>query len=74
MGYSMRTKRYHYVEWFYWDNENKAAEELAGKELYDLLTDPQENNNIAVLPKHEAVMSRLSKQLKAGWRGALPKQ
>ena len=74
MGYSMRTKRYHYVEWFYWDDKNKVAKELAAKELYDHRTDPQENNNIAILPENIKIVNKLSEQLKAGWRAALPKK
>ena len=74
MGYSMRTKQYHYVEWYYWDNENKVAKELAAKELYDHEIDPQENTNIAEVPENIQIVKKLSKQLKAGWRKAIPKK
>ena len=74
MGYSMVTARYHYVEWRYWDNDKKRAGELAGVELYDNQKDPDENINIAGLSEHADIVEKLSKQLEAGWRAALPKQ
>jgi iduronate 2-sulfatase len=74
MGYSMVTPRYHYVEWRYWNNDEKTAGELAAVELYDNQADLYENNNIAVLPENEKIIEKLSKQLKAGWRAALNKK
>lgn len=71
MGYSMVTPRYHYVEWYHWDDENKIAFDLVGVELYDNQTDPQENVNIAANPENTELVSKLSKQLKAGWRAAV---
>ena len=38
------------------------------RELYDVLEDPFEYNNPAVNGAHEAVVTRLSRRLKAGWR------
>lgn len=73
MGYSMRTHRYHYVEWYYWDFDEKVATELVAKELYDHETDPHENVNIADDPKNKTLVVKLSKKLKAGWKAALPK-
>jgi len=72
MGYSMVTKRYHYVEWHFWDNEKKAAKELAAAELYNLDTDPDENINIADLPENREIVRNLSLQLKSGWQSAFP--
>jgi iduronate 2-sulfatase len=62
MGYSMVAKRYHYMEWFHWDDQNKTAGEKVGVELYDNQADPDENK--------ELVKSH-SRQLKAGWRGVV---
>jgi hypothetical protein len=73
MGYSMVTKRYHYVEWHYWDNEKKAPTGLAARELYDLNTDQDENINIADMPENKEILKKLSLQLKSGWQEALPR-
>ena len=71
MGYSMVAERYHYVEWFHWDNEKKIAYDQVGVELYDNQADPEENVNIAEKPENAELIARLSKQLKAGWREAI---
>ncbi|MBN2375081.1 MAG: sulfatase-like hydrolase/transferase [Sedimentisphaerales bacterium] len=73
MGYSMVTTKYHYVEWYYWDEVKQVAGDHVGTELYDLTLDPQENVNIANLPENIPKVIKLAKQLKAGWRAALPK-
>ena len=70
MGYSMVTERYHYVEWFTWDNEQKLTGDLVGMELYDLKVDPKENVSIAAYPENEELARTLSRQLKAGWQAA----
>jgi arylsulfatase A-like enzyme len=72
MGYSMVTDRYHYVEWHYWDNEKKISSGLAAKELYDVVTDPDENLNIAGIPENNEILRSLSQQLESGWKKALP--
>jgi iduronate 2-sulfatase len=74
MGYSMVTKRYHYVEWYHWDNATKTAGDLAAVELYDNRTDPEENINIADLPENTEIVRKLSQQLKAGWKAALHRE
>ncbi len=71
MGYSMVTSRYHYVEWYHWDDGKKIATNQVGMELYDNQVDPEENINIAGNPENVELVSKLSKQLKAGWRAAV---
>ena len=66
MGYAMRTDRYRYVEW-----QGKQGN-IVATELYDHQNDPQENQNIADRPQSRAIVEQLSRQLKAGWRGAKP--
>jgi len=68
MGYSMRTRRYRFTRWV--DRDDSARVEAV--ELYDHETDPQENVNIAGDPKNAALVEELTRQLVAGWRGALP--
>jgi arylsulfatase A-like enzyme len=70
MGYSMVTSRYHYVEWCHWDDATKTAGDLVAVELYDLLSDPDENTNIAGHPENAGTVRGLAEKLKAGWRVA----
>ncbi len=66
MGYTMKTDRYRYTEWQDADKKTVAAE------LYDHQTDPGENVNVADLPAHKDLVAELSRQLRAGWREAVP--
>lgn len=70
MGYSMVTKDYHYVEWYYFDWQKKLLGELVANELYDLKKDPKENHNIAIYPENKTLVESLSKKLNKGngWR------
>ncbi len=66
MGYSIRTERYRYTEW------SEPGKVPVGVELYDHERDAAENVNIAHLPEHNTIVAELSRQLKLGWRAALP--
>jgi iduronate 2-sulfatase len=68
MGYSVRTERYHYIEWI--DVKTKEAVAL---ELYDHSEDPYELTNLAGQKEKRSTVKRLSKLLKGGWKAALPK-
>ena len=72
MGYSMVTRRYHYVEWRYWDDETKTSGDVAAVELYDNRSDSDENTNVAGSPENAALIVQLAEQLRAGWRMARP--
>ncbi|NJN41511.1 MAG: sulfatase, partial [Flammeovirgaceae bacterium] len=72
MGYSMITDRYHYVEWYGWDQTNKEVLDFAATELYDLQNDPEENTNMANQIDKKELLDQLSKQLKRGWKNAQP--
>lgn len=74
MGYSMTTRRYHYVEWYYWDNVKKEHGDLSAIELYDHSVDPGENINIASDPGNRELIQKLSVQLEKGWKAARPDQ
>lgn len=65
-GHSIRTDRYRYTEWA------EPGKTPAARELYDHKLDPDENNNIADAPESKAVVTELSRKLKAGWKAALP--
>ncbi len=67
-GRSIRTDRYRFTRW----TAKNKPNEVAGLELYDHQTDPAENTNIAHLPENTELVRRLSTQLGAGWREALP--
>lgn len=68
MGYSMRTDRYRFTRWV--DREDHSK--VNALELYDHQVDPQENTNIAGKPANNELVYTLTRQLLAGWRGALP--
>ena len=61
MGYAIRTKNYRYVEWYQWNNGVKGK--LIAKELYDEITDPNENKNIIKDGRLNKVVAELSRQL-----------
>lgn len=67
MGRSIRTDRWRYTEWAI------AASENAGVELYDETADPKENVNVAGEDANQAAIAELKKQLKNGWKAAMPK-
>lgn len=73
MGYTIRTDRYRYVEWYNWNKEAKQPEDLIARELFDHKEDPDENVNIADLSSSKKLVSQLSLQLKKGWRYSKPK-
>ena len=64
LGNSIRTERYRYTEW--------GRNVRSGRELYDYDTDPDETINIADFPENAELVADLSKQLRAGWKAALP--
>ncbi len=70
MGNSMVTSRYHYVEWYPWDDATKTGGDIVAIELYDLDSDPEENINIAGQADQASIVRELSAQLEAGWRDA----
>lgn len=67
MGHCIRTDRYRYVEW-----KAKDSDDIAALELYDLKSDPEENNNISGLATNRDLLANLGSQLKAGWKAAVP--
>ena len=66
MGYTMRTERYRYTEWF------DRSEALVAHELYDYEIAPTETANLAGRPEYAGLAASLSRQLHAGWRAAQP--
>ncbi len=72
MGYSIKTKDHHYVEWYYWNASEGKRGKFVVSELFDSKKDPDENLNIANNKENAAIIKRLSKQLEEGWKKALP--
>ena len=70
MGYTMRTDRYRYVEWYNWVNDQRT--DLIAKELFDHVKDPEENTNLASSGKNKVLVNQFSEQLHKGWRYAKP--
>ncbi len=63
-GYSIRTTRYRYTEWF-----NGTTRLL---ELYDHSIDPDETNNVAALPEYANAVLSLQRALSKGGKADLP--
>ncbi len=73
MGYSMMTENWHYIKWYYWNDETKNREEWVANELFDIRNDSEENRNLAELPKYSKILSELNLQFNEGWQKAKPK-
>jgi arylsulfatase A-like enzyme len=72
MGYSMVTENFHYVEWRTWDHVvGKSGDEVVAVEIYDLRTDPEENQNVADWPDYQRQHRQLAAQLKQQWPKSL---
>nr|MCS5564921.1 DUF4976 domain-containing protein [Methylococcales bacterium] len=67
MGYAIRTHRYRYVEWRFWQSQRVTA-----RELYDHQNDPHETQNLASQAGHQNTLNPLSRLLADGWQAALP--
>ena len=67
MGRAMRTRRYRFIEW-----RDRIDGSLVATELYDHQNDPQENINVAQDPSLSELVQKLSSDLAAGWKAALP--
>lgn len=67
MGYTVRTDRYRYVEWYEWNAEQKTKGNFIARELFDHETDPQENINIANKAENENLIVQMSKSLSKGF-------
>lgn len=68
MGYTVRTDKYRYVEWYQWDKTNNTATTLLSKELFDEKADPQENVNLAGNKKYNTLMKSLNEQLRTNFK------
>jgi arylsulfatase A-like enzyme len=73
MGYSIRTVRYRYTEWWRTNSTNDTLnlhipiDPLpAHVELYDHFADPDESVNLAALPEHASLVAELSSLLNSG--------
>ena len=72
MGYSINTKKYHYIEWYAWSPETGTKGALKSMELFDNVSDPTETVNLAEEQKLSQVVAELTEQLALGWRKARP--
>lgn len=57
-GMSIRTPRHHFISWGYGEQ---------GEQLYDVVADPRESNNLVTEPASEAVLKRLRQQVLNHW-------
>ncbi len=66
-GYSVRNERFRYTEW-----HNHETGIIMARELYDLISDPLEMNNLAINPENEEILKKMAEILRSGWESALP--
>ncbi|MDO5968360.1 sulfatase [Flavivirga aquimarina] len=67
MGYTVRTDRYRYVEWYKWIKESNTRGDFIARELFDHDKDPQENINIANDGINKKLIKEMSEELKKGF-------
>ncbi|KQC31784.1 hypothetical protein AAY42_14895 [Flagellimonas eckloniae] len=72
MGYSINTKKYHYIAWYDWNEKTGVRGEFKGEELYDSENDPHETINVASNKEYDEIIQNLSAQLSEGWQSAIP--
>ncbi|XP_063823610.1 iduronate 2-sulfatase [Ostrinia nubilalis] len=67
MGYSIRTNRFRYTEWISFNITlfTRDWNKIYGLELYDYLKDPDETNNLSLLPDYRVTRKYLSKLLRS---------
>jgi len=65
MGYSIRTERYRYTEWYetYKSNVARDEKQLLAAEMYDYKDDYNETKNLLKSKDHAGIVSELSRQL-----------
>lgn len=73
MGYSIRTKTHRYTEWVEFNKDTSSPDwsKVLAKELYDLISDPEENVNVVEYQKNQSLGDLLSDALHSGWRSAI---
>jgi len=67
MGYSVRTERFHYIEWIDVNKERPVA-----RELYNHRLDPYELTNLAAKDEYKPILQQHHQLLEGGWKAALP--
>lgn len=71
MGYTMRTDKYRYVEWYDWNKDNTRGE-LLSRQLFDHDSDPQENQDLANQAQYKKTIDKLAGMMADGWKKAIP--
>lgn len=71
-GYAVRGERFKYVAWC--ANGVIKEENIHWRELYDLVADPEENNNLAGDPIYAAQIETMQAILEEGWQATIPDQ
>ncbi|MCD6331912.1 MAG: sulfatase, partial [Bacteroidales bacterium] len=62
MGYSIRTERFRYTEWYNWETK-----EFTANELYDHQSDQDENVNVAGHPEYNEIVRNLKRLIPCPW-------
>lgn len=70
MGYTIRTERFRYTEWVHFNHTTFQGDwnSVVAKELYDLISDVNEDVNLADRSELNDIKEGLRKDLILGWR------
>ncbi len=64
MGYTVRSDRFRFVEWYRWDGESDTRQEYLTSELYDHESDPLESVNVVNDPQYRSVVEEHQRALR----------
>lgn len=75
MGYTIKTRRYRYTLWLPFNHNTEKADWniTIAEELYNQEMDMEENSNVCSKEEYFQIKAELKRQLKYGWREALPR-
>lgn len=71
MGYTMKGEQMRYTEWIEY-NHSACLPNWSRVYARELYLDESDNNNVAGEEFYNPLIKKLSKELRKGWRGALP--
>lgn len=72
LGRSVRTESHRYTEWIEFADKDNDNAPVKFTELYNLETDPYEQNNLAGVEQEAAKQKEMAIMLSGGWKAALP--
>ena len=71
LGYTVRDKQFRYTEWLNFNNKTFCPDfkTILGKELYHIVKDPENNENVVGKAEYTEVVHKYSSLLRVAWGG-----